>query len=142
MFSVGDEKKREFGLLLLRLGIGFFFMVHGLQKIVAGPLLWGELGEILSIYGIKASPVMTGWLLVFLEMSGGLLLASGIFAHFSCLMLLTVTSVSLGMCLSFGLPFADYAHPLESTIILLSLMWIGPGNYTVPDLLLHRRSLR
>ena len=58
----------DFGLLLIRLGIGLSIVIfHGWEKISGGPALWGALGGNMSNLGISFAPVMWGFMAALME---------------------------------------------------------------------------
>ena len=44
------ERYRDFGLLLLRIGLGAMFIWHGAPKLVGGPETWTRLGGAMANY--------------------------------------------------------------------------------------------
>src|SRR5690349_759014 len=73
------DKYRDEGLLLLRIGIGIMFMVHGCPKIMGGAEKWEGLGNSMGSLGIHFWPVFWGFMAAFAEFGGGILLALGLF---------------------------------------------------------------
>jgi putative oxidoreductase len=56
--SITDEKFRDYGLLLLRLGIGLMFAAfHGFPKIIGGAETWAGLGKTFNnLIGVSFIP--------------------------------------------------------------------------------------
>ena len=55
-------KYRDAGLLILRIGLGAAFMIHGLPKLTDGPKLWASLGKSMGLIGIDFLPVFWGFI--------------------------------------------------------------------------------
>ena len=45
-------KYRDAGLLVLRVGLGIMFCLHGLPKLAAGPKVWTLLGKEMAHFGV------------------------------------------------------------------------------------------
>ncbi|MFC3364595.1 DoxX family membrane protein [Pedobacter fastidiosus] len=50
-------KYRNTGLLLLRIGIGILFIIHGFPKLAGGPSGWTGLGGSMKVIGIDFLPI-------------------------------------------------------------------------------------
>lgn len=129
------DKYRDIGLLILRVGIGIMFMGHGLPKLVAGPEKWGIIGGAMEVFGIGFAPMAWGFMAAFSEFAGGMLLALGLFTRPACFFLLATMIVAASMHISNGDPFLKYSHAMEAGILFLSLVFIGPGKYSLDDLI-------
>ncbi len=127
------DKYRDVGLLILRVGIGIMFMVHGLPKLIAGPEKWLILGGTMNALGVDFAPMAWGFMGAFSEFAGGMLLALGFFTRPACFFLLTTMIVATSMHISKGDPFLKYSHAMEAGILFLSLLFIGPGKYSLDD---------
>jgi putative oxidoreductase len=130
MFSFLD-RYRDAGLLLLRIGFGLAFLVHGIPKIIGGPEKWAALGGAMATLGVTAAPTLWGLMAALSETVGGLLLMLGLFFRPACLSLAVTMAVALNMHVTKGDPFPVYSHALEDGIVFLSLMLIGPGKYAL-----------
>ncbi len=129
------DKYRDTGLLILRVGIGIMFMGHGLPKLIAGPEKWVILGGTMNALGIDFTPMAWGFMAAFSEFAGGLLLALGFFTRPACFFLLAAMIVATSMHISKGDPFVKYSHAMEAGILFLSLIFIGPGKYSLDNLI-------
>ncbi len=127
------DKYRDVGLLILRVGIGIMFMGHGLPKLIAGPEKWLILGGTMNALGVDFAPMAWGFMAAFSEFAGGMLLALGFFTRPACFFLLTTMIVATSMHISKGDPFLKYSHAMEAGILFLSLLFIGPGKYSLDD---------
>lgn len=125
MYRYGDM-----GLLILRIGIGFMFILHGYPKIMGGPDDWAKLGiKGMGSVGIHSFHAFLGFIAAISEFVGGILLALGLlfrpalFFKFITMVFAALSHITTGK----GSPY----HAIESGILLFSLMWIGPGYYSL-----------
>jgi putative oxidoreductase len=122
---------RNTGLLLLRIGIGIMFILHGWPKMAGGPERWARIGANMQLLGIEFAPEFWGFMAAFAETVGGALLVLGFFFR-PVLILLVITMLVAGMRhVSAGDGFGGYAHALEAAILFFSLFFIGPGKYSL-----------
>jgi putative oxidoreductase len=127
-------KYRDAGLLLMRIGLGIAFMIHGLPKLTGGPKEWKPLGVAMGNIGVRQWPEVWGFLASVIEGVGGLLLVIGAFYRPVCL-LMTFVMVMATLHLSSDAKTRDfnrgYSHPLKMAVVFLGLAFIGPGRYSV-----------
>ncbi|MBC7923863.1 MAG: DoxX family protein [Ferruginibacter sp.] len=124
---------RDAGLLLLRIGLGLMFMVHGGPKLAGGPAYWQKIGESLAAFGITFLPQFWGFMAGFAEFGGGLLLLLGLFFRPSCLLLLITMVVATNSHLSRGDDLNGASHAIEAGVTFLGLLFIGPGRFSLDE---------
>lgn len=127
------DRFRDFGLLILRIGIGVAFILHGYPKILGGTETWTQLGQALESFGIDLpATVLTvmGFLAALAETGGGALLVLGLLTRPACFALLATMVVATTMHIKKGDGFSTYSHALEAGILFLSLLFIGPGKFS------------
>ncbi|QCR21052.1 DoxX family protein [Pontibacter sp. SGAir0037] len=124
---------RNMGLLLLRLGIGVMFVLHGWPKLEGGPERWAMLGENMQLLGIGFAPVFWGFMAGFAETVGGILLALGLFFRPTCALLLITMIVATTRHIVAGDGFGGYSHALEAAILFFSFLFIGPGKFSLDE---------
>jgi putative oxidoreductase len=117
-------KYREFGLLLLRLGIGAMFLYHGWPKLVGGPEKWEKVGLAMQFAGVHAVPIFWG-------LAAALSLILGLFFRPACLLLTITMGVAANMHFGKGEGILAASHAIELGILFFSLLFIGPGRYSV-----------
>ena len=127
------DKYRNVGFIILRLGIGTMFMYHGSGKLFAGPALWGQIGGAISHLGISFAPQFFGLLAALSEFGGGLCLILGFFFRPACFFMFFTMLTATTMHLSQGDDLNTASHAIESGILFLSLMFIGPGPYSLDE---------
>lgn len=126
----------DFGLLILRVGIGAMFILHGLPKIFGGPTGWEGLAQ----FGLPFLPTgiisMTfGFAAAISETIGGVLLILGFYQRIACIALAGTMAVAFSTKIGAVTSFADFAKtagwPLELIIVFVALFISGPGKYKV-----------
>ena len=127
------DKYRDFGLLILRIGIGIMFIWHGYAKLSGGPEKWIGIGQALSFLGINFAPKFMGLLASLSEFGGGILLVLGLFTRPACFFLICTMVVATVMHISMGDPRQIFSHPLVLAILFFSLLFIGPGKYSLDE---------
>ncbi len=127
------NKYHNFGLLLLRVGIGIMFMIHGYPKLIGGQEVWAKIGGALSTIGIGFAPALMGFMAAISEFIGGLLLILGLFTRPACFFLFSTMVVATLMHLNMGDSFGRYSHALEAAILFLSFIFIGPGEISLDE---------
>ena len=128
---------RDLGLLLLRVGIGWAFMMHGLPKVKGGPEFWEQVGGAMANLGITFAPTFWGFMGGFTELAGGFLLLLGLFFRPVTFLLFITMCVATTMHVSKGDDFNTYSHALEAAILFLSLYFIGPGKISLDQKLFN-----
>ena len=125
-------KYRDTGLLILRLGVGAAFIIHGLPKLTGGPKVWTGLGQSMNHIGIDFFPVFWGFMAAVSEGIGGVLLILGAFYRPTCLLLAFTMTIATFTLASVKKPeFSSYSHPLKMAFVFLGLACVGPGRFSV-----------
>lgn len=125
-------KYRDFGLLLLRLGLGgMFVFVHGWPKIRAGAHQWKEIGGAMKYLGIHFAPEMWGLLATLAEFGGGILLILGFLFRPACGALAFTMAVAAIFLFKLHGNLGEASQPIELGIVFLSLIFIGPGRFSL-----------
>jgi putative oxidoreductase len=126
------DKYQDFGLLLIRLGVGgMFILFHGWPKLIGGPERWEGIGAAMTNIGITFAPVVWGFLAAMAESVGALLLALGLFTRYALFFLLFTMIMATLFHLGRGDGVKGAAHAIEIGIVFLGLIFIGPGKYSL-----------
>ncbi len=96
---------RDFGLLILRVGVGASFVVHGSGKMFQ-PEGWAGLGGAMANFGITFYPAVWGAAAAFAEFGGGILMILGFLFRPAAFMLACTMVVAFTMHFQKGDPFA------------------------------------
>lgn len=127
------------GLLILRLGIGTMFIIHGIPKIFGGAVKWEKLGDAAAKVGLDFLPHFWGFMGAFSEFFGGFLIAVGLFFRPACALLIFTMIVASNLHFSNGDAFSKASHAIESGILFMALFLMGPGKYSVDYKLFHSK---
>jgi putative oxidoreductase len=127
--SIG--RAADLGPLLIRLGVGTVFAVHGWQKLDAGVSNFAAFLESLGV----PFPEAVAWLQTVAEGVGGILLVLGLFTRLVTLPLIaTMVGAILLVKVDVGFvePDATGAE-LDVALLagLLGLLFLGPGRYSL-----------
>ncbi|MES2275693.1 MAG: DoxX family protein [Bacteroidota bacterium] len=122
---------RNFGLLIIRVGLGIMFIYHGLPKLAGGVDTWKGLGMATKNVGITFWPVVWGFLAAATETIGGFLLIIGLVFRPVCLLLLVNLIVAALFHFSKGDGWGGAAHAIEDAVMFAGLLFVGPGKYSV-----------
>lgn len=133
MILTALSKYQDFGLLFLRIGIGGMFIFHGAPKMFGGPEGWERIGASMAIVGIKFLPVFWGFMASFSEFIGGICIILGLFFRPVCILLTITMTIAASGHLSRGEGLRRAAHAIENGIVFLSLIFIGPGKYSLDE---------
>ena len=126
---------KDFGLLLIRLGVGIGMLVfHGYDKIMGGPERWEGTGGAMANLGIAFAPMVWGFLAAFAESVGSILIMLGPLFRFATLLLAFNMFVAIMMHVnlpaenpSSGFPGAEKA--MLYLVVYLGLFFTGPGRF-------------
>lgn len=121
----------DVGILVLRLGFGALFILHGLPKLLAGPEVWSALGEDLGYIGISRAFPSLGFSAGLVETLGGACLLTGLFLRPACLILLLEMLVAMSVHVARIDGFLLFAHTLSNAIVFLALLICGPGRFSL-----------
>lgn len=92
MFDARKERTpRTWGLIPLRLIVGYGFLAHGAAKWMGGP---ERFGKFLHIIGAPA-PIETAWLVMLIEIVGGAAIIAGLFVKFVSMPLIVSMLVAM-----------------------------------------------
>ncbi|MFH1071708.1 MAG: DoxX family protein [Candidatus Glassbacteria bacterium] len=124
------EKHRDWGLLVIRLGVGLAYMAHGWPIISGGVGFWTKLGGAMAVIGITFAPVFWGFMAAVSEFFGGLLVALGLFTRPAAGFMGFTMLIALSTHLSRGDAYAIYSHPLKMVFVFIGLVLLGAGKYS------------
>jgi putative oxidoreductase len=123
-------KYREGGLLLIRASLGLIF-IFLLAPVLWNPGSWDHLGSAMRYLDFHSHYKFWGITGALLGCVGGVLMVLGLFFRIGVLLALVVTIVDLVAVWGGRGGFSARLPALEMSILLLSLLFIGPGKYSV-----------
>ena len=115
-------------LLIVRVGIGISFMVHGFPKLFLGGAL--GLSKGLAAAGIPGGEG-AAYLAGMAEFIGGLALIAGVLFRPTTAVLAFTMLVALIFHLNHGDNFITYSHALEDGVLFVALAVAGPGKFSI-----------
>ena len=118
----------EFGLLIIRIGLGALFIYHGWPNLVSGTAKWAKIGQSMSVFGINSIPAFWGFMISFVEVAGGALVIIGILFKSACFLLFLTSLISVARYADNGVILEQGVHALRLSIVLLGLFFVGPGS--------------
>jgi len=127
------------GLLIMRMGIGLMFIIHGYPKIMAGPGLWEMLGGQMGMLGIHFGLTFWGFMAAFAEAFGGLFLLLGLFTRPAAFLMLFTMMMAALMHLGKGDGLEGASHAIELGIVFLGILIAGAGKYSLDRVLFWKR---
>lgn len=127
----GLGKFTNFGLLVVRIGIGIMMMVHGIPKIEGGPELWTKVGSSITHLGIHEFFAFWGFMASISEGVGGLLVLLGMAFRPACIFLFFTMLMASITHIKNADELAVASHAIELCFLFFGLFIIGPGRFSV-----------
>jgi putative oxidoreductase len=135
------ERQINIGIIILRLGIGAMFILHGWPKLMGGMETWSGLGQSMQLLGIGFLPAFWGFLAALAEFAGGILLVLGLFVRpasfflFFTMFVATLVKINGAFDAESGTSaigaIKAAAHPLSLAFVFLALLFLGGGAYSL-----------
>jgi putative oxidoreductase len=125
-----QERKNNFGLLIMRLGLAAALLVHSLPTLIGGDAAWQSLGRTLNFINFGVPQTLLGFIFLLIAALGGVSLLFGYFFRIACIVLFIL----------FGLYFFNYFSIGYKSLMLwsvglaavfLGLVFVGPGRYAI-----------
>jgi putative oxidoreductase len=125
----------DWGILVLRLGIGIMFVAHGLQKTFGLFGGHGVKGFAAMLSGLGFVPAMF-WAYVasYSELLGGLFLIMGLGTRFSAavlLILIITAALKVHLNKGFFLTNGGFEYTFVIASACLALILLGPGKFSI-----------
>jgi putative oxidoreductase len=124
-------KYRETGLLLMRLALGVLFVILTGPVLLGGPSRWSSFGGAIRNLGLHNHFQVWGFLGALMGCIGGALMIFGLFFRPGVLLVLIITFVHLLGVWHGGHALRENLAAIELFVILLGLLFVGPGKYSV-----------
>lgn len=141
LFAPVSRRGVDWALLILRLVVGILFVAHGSQKVFGFGL-----GAVSGMFGQMGIPMpgLTGPLVAFVELLGGLALIFGVLTRLAALglafdMVGAILFVHLRNGFFINPPKVGYEFALTLLAAALALLFAGAGDYSVDAAIARRR---
>jgi putative oxidoreductase len=136
-FFSSDEVSVDFGLLLIRLGVGLSLVIfHGYHKLLGGPELWKDLGGSMQYVHITWYPVFWGFMAAFAESICACLIIIGVLFRPAAFLLAFNMLIAVLTHLHMSPDKANAgwmgaSHALELGSVYIGLLFTGPGKFSL-----------
>ena len=132
-----DSRSTDFGLLILRSigGLALAFL-HGIGKIPPAEQFVGMIGGM----GFPA-PALMAWLAALAEFAGGILLAIGLLTR-PVAFIVVIHFLVIVLFVHRADPIADREPAIMFLMVALTLLFTGPGRFSVDAMLAGRAGRR
>ena len=124
-------KYREGGMLLFRASIGLIFIILLAPILWGGESNWERIGSAMRHLDFHSHFTFWGFVGALLGCVGGVLMVLGLFFRIGVILALLVNVVHLVQLWDSGTHFYARLPALEMAILLVCLLFIGPGKYSV-----------
>ena len=111
------------------------FIFYGSNILFGGQEKWVMVGQAVGNINIRFMPAFWGFMAGFVEFFGGVCLILGLFFRPACVFLTLTMAVAAHMHFHKGEGLFGAGHAIEDGIVFLSLIFIGPGKYSLDALL-------
>lgn len=126
---------RNLGLLITRLGVGLIMlMFHGYGKLTGGAETWAQVGAGMGNLGIGFAPAFWGFMAMFAEFVGSILVILGVL--FRPALILLGFNMFVAVIFHLNMPpespnagWSGASHALLYFFVYLGLFLTGPGKY-------------
>lgn len=122
---------KNFGLLIIRIGLGLTFIHYGYPMLTGGINSWKEIGGSTRHIGIHFWPAIWGFLAAVTETFGGFLLIIGLAFRPVCILMIITLIIAAASHIGQGEGLKGASHAIEDAIIFIGLLFVGPGKYSV-----------
>lgn len=126
-----NQRMQDIGILMLRIGIGLLFIAHGYFLLIGGSEKWLWSGTQLQYFGITFAPTFFGFLGALAEFCGGIALILGLATRIAAFFMADTMIVATVMHLKVGDPFTISSHAMALLVVLVSLLIMGAGRYSL-----------
>lgn len=110
------------GFLIIRVGIGTFYAIHGLHKLVEGKESLTELGKSFTdLAGISLPAFSMGLLAAVSQLLSGILISTGYKVKWGVFIGIPPLIIAAIILIINDDPFSHYSHSLELIIVLTGL---------------------
>jgi putative oxidoreductase len=123
-----QERKTNFGLLIMRLGLAAALLIHSLPKLIGGSHAWQGLGTMLGFINVGLPPAILGLVILLIEAAGAVSLLFGYFFRIACMVLFILFGLYAFNYFSIGYQ-SLMLWSIGIAAVFLGLFFVGPGRY-------------
>jgi putative oxidoreductase len=122
---------KNFGLLVMRAGLGILMFVHGLPKLTGGIPKWEDLGSNMGLLHIHFLPVFWGFMCAVTECIGGLFCVLGLWFRLVSILMVINFIVAAAVHFADGGGLKGASHALELCFVFFGLIFLGAGTLSI-----------
>jgi len=122
---------RNFGLFVMRAGLGVMMFLHGLPKLTEGPAKWESLGANMSHLHIHFFPVFWGFMSAITECIGGLFCVLGLWFRLVSLLMVINFIVAAMALFAGGKDVLGASEAIELAFVFFGFIFLGAGTYSI-----------
>jgi putative oxidoreductase len=124
-------KYRETGLLIMRVSLGVVFIILLGPVLLGGAARWANFGSGVRNLGLHSHYQIWGFFGALCGCAGAALMIFGLFFRPGVLLVLLITFVHVLGLVSRAESLRPALAVIELALILLGLLFVGPGKYSV-----------
>src|SRR5438105_9170298 len=126
------KKYHNWGILLLRIGIGMaFVLVYGYPLISGGTEVWTKLGSAMGNLGINFAPEFWGFMSALTQFGGGILLVFGLLTRPVAFFMGFNMVVAMTQHFTHKDPWNIVILPIMLISVFVSLLLFGGGRFSL-----------
>jgi len=122
---------RNFGLFVMRAGLGIMMFLHGLPKLTGGIPRWESLGENMGHLHIHFFPVFWGFMSAITETIGGIFCVLGLWFRLVSLLMVINFIVAIATLFAAGKDILGASEAIEMCFVFFGLIFLGAGSYSI-----------
>ena len=122
---------RNFGLLVMRAGLGVMMFLHGLPKLTGGIPKWEFLGQSMGHLHIHFFPVFWGFMSAITETIGGIFCVLGLWFRLVSVLMVINFIVAVATLFAGGKGIVESSEAIELLFVFLGLIFLGAGSLSI-----------
>lgn len=122
---------KNFGLLIMRAGLGIMMFLIGLPKLTGGISKWESLGHSMEALHIHFLPVFWGFMCAVTECIGGLFCVLGLWFRPVCILMVINFAVAFLSLYAGGKGIMGASEAIELGVAFAGLIFLGAGAYSI-----------
>ena len=126
----------NFGILVLRLGLGMSMAYHGYLKFLSGAAGLYKVGAMLGALGLPGYFEFFGAMAAICEFLGGILVVFGLFTRLGAFLLAGVLFTAT--ILHLDAVFFSWDYPSQMAFAALAIFFMGGGRYSIDHSLFRK----
>jgi len=122
---------RNFGLLVMRAGLGAMMFMHGLPKLTGGIPKWEALGQNMGHLHIHFFPVFWGFMSAITETIGGIFCVLGLWFRLVSILMVINFIVAIATLFGMGKGITESSEAIEMLFVFFGFIFLGAGSLSI-----------